>query len=94
MSQVNIVGATEVEVTSGGELTGRLEEAARHRLTAPTFKNDTSSRSHAVCKIRPVSCRICIPWLENRSNFGIRLLEVMFYEVRLVGIVLFGVPVH
>jgi kinesin family protein 2/24 len=50
--QVNIVGATEVEVTSGAELTALLEQAARYRLTATTFKNDTSSRSHAVCRIR------------------------------------------
>ena len=51
-SQVNIVGATEVEVSCAGELTGLLEQAANHRRTATTFKNDTSSRSHAVCRIR------------------------------------------
>jgi kinesin family protein 2/24 len=28
------------------------EEAAKNRKTQATFKNDTSSRSHAVCKIR------------------------------------------
>ncbi len=49
---MNIVGATEVEVTSGAELTALLEQAAQYRLTAATFKNDTSSRSHAVCRIR------------------------------------------
>jgi len=49
---VNVVGAEETRVQSPGQLKQLLQTAAGHRKTSVTFKNDTSSRSHAVCKIR------------------------------------------
>lgn len=50
--KVEIRGATEVEVTSPEQFAQLNETAAKNRNTASTFKNDTSSRSHAVCRIR------------------------------------------
>jgi len=50
--KVEIKGATEVHVTSPEVFLQANEFAAKNRATKATFKNDTSSRSHAVCKIR------------------------------------------
>jgi len=50
--KVNAVGAVEVEVTSLEQFRELVEQATSHRKTEATFKNDTSSRSHAICKLR------------------------------------------
>ena len=47
-----IQGAQEVEISSPEQFLELNELAAKNRVTVSTFKNDTSSRSHAVCKIR------------------------------------------
>ena len=49
---VEITGASEVEIFKGEDFLRLNETAAANRTTTSTFKNDTSSRSHAVCKIR------------------------------------------
>lgn len=47
-----IAGAADHEVTSADELLAYIESAASYRRTEATIKNDTSSRSHAICRIR------------------------------------------
>ena len=49
---VNIVNTKEVKIESSEQFLNIVNEAMSHRKTAITFKNDTSSRSHAACKIR------------------------------------------
>ena len=34
------------------------DQAAKNRTTVSTFKNDTSSRSHAICKIQFVNTKM------------------------------------
>ena len=51
-AKVEIQGAKEVEVQSPEEFLKLNQIAAENRTTVSTFKNDTSSRSHAVCRIR------------------------------------------
>ncbi|KAH8168732.1 kinesin motor domain-containing protein [Sarocladium implicatum] len=48
----HIAGAVEREVHSADELLECIDSAATFRRTEATLKNDTSSRSHAVCRIR------------------------------------------
>lgn len=48
----HVKGAREVRVQDGPEFLDLLDEAASYRRTASTMKNDASSRSHAVCRIR------------------------------------------
>lgn len=50
--KVDILHANEVEITSPQQFLDLNNQAALNRKTATTFKNETSSRSHAVCKIR------------------------------------------
>eukprot|EP00090_Calanus_glacialis_P042485 TRINITY_DN7534_c0_g1_i1.p1 TRINITY_DN7534_c0_g1~~TRINITY_DN7534_c0_g1_i1.p1 ORF type:complete len:615 (-),score=149.64 TRINITY_DN7534_c0_g1_i1:167-2011(-) len=50
--KVNIVGAKEEEITNTEDFMNLITIAANHRSTSTTMKNDTSSRSHAVCRIR------------------------------------------
>jgi len=50
--KVNILGAKEEEVTSEEHFIKLIEIAANERSTSTTMKNDTSSRSHSICKIR------------------------------------------
>lgn len=50
--KVDILHANEVEITSPEQFLELNNMAALNRRTATTFKNETSSRSHAVCKIR------------------------------------------
>ncbi|KAK0725164.1 P-loop containing nucleoside triphosphate hydrolase protein [Lasiosphaeris hirsuta] len=52
LSQVQLAGAIEACVTTKDEFAEFIEAAASLRRTAPTQKNDTSSRSHAICRIR------------------------------------------
>jgi kinesin family protein 2/24 len=47
-----MAGAIEHQVTDKASLLEFIEAAASLRRTAPTLKNDTSSRSHAICRLR------------------------------------------
>ncbi|KAK4131300.1 P-loop containing nucleoside triphosphate hydrolase protein [Trichocladium antarcticum] len=47
-----MAGVHEHQVSDKDTLLGYIEAAASLRQTASTLKNDTSSRSHAVCRIR------------------------------------------
>ncbi|KZL83158.1 kinesin motor domain-containing protein [Colletotrichum incanum] len=47
-----LAGAMEFEVTEAATLLDLIEKAASFRHTASTQKNDASSRSHAICRIR------------------------------------------
>ncbi len=47
-----MAGAQELKVSDKDTLLGLIEAAAALRRTAPTLKNDTSSRSHAICRLR------------------------------------------
>ena len=49
---VNVVNVKEYEIQSVEQFHELILNGFAHRQTAATFKNDTSSRSHAVCKIR------------------------------------------
>ncbi|KAH6891527.1 P-loop containing nucleoside triphosphate hydrolase protein [Thelonectria olida] len=48
----HLAGASEYHVTDPGTLLKHINNAASFRRTASTQKNDASSRSHAICKIR------------------------------------------
>ena len=50
--KVEIQGAREIEINHPNLFLEINSLAARNRTTSSTFKNDTSSRSHAICKIR------------------------------------------
>lgn len=50
--EVNVVNAQEYEIESIEQFQDLVQNGFSHRQTATTFKNDTSSRSHAICKIR------------------------------------------
>lgn len=45
-------GASEYRVQDIDEMMALIERAASFRRTAPTFKNDASSRSHSICRVR------------------------------------------
>ncbi|RYP73691.1 hypothetical protein DL769_004162 [Monosporascus sp. CRB-8-3] len=47
-----LAGANEHLVQDRDEVMDLIERAASFRRTAPTFKNDASSRSHGICRIR------------------------------------------
>lgn len=47
-----MAGAVEHQVRGRDEMMDLIESAASFRRTAPTLKNDASSRSHAICRIR------------------------------------------
>ncbi|RYP20475.1 hypothetical protein DL765_002774 [Monosporascus sp. GIB2] len=47
-----LAGANEYLVQDKDEVMDLIERAASFRRTAPTFKNDASSRSHGICRIR------------------------------------------
>jgi kinesin family protein 2/24 len=46
-----LAGANEHPVQDRAEAMGLIERAASFRRTAPTLKNDASSRSHGICRI-------------------------------------------
>lgn len=50
--KVEVKGNLEKEITCPEDFLKLNEEASQNRTTATTFKNDNSSRSHALCKIR------------------------------------------
>lgn len=47
-----LAGATEQLIQGRDELVDLIDRAASLRRTAPTIKNDASSRSHGICRIR------------------------------------------
>jgi kinesin family protein 2/24 len=47
-----MAGAVEHHITDKESLLKHIEAAAALRRTAPTLKNDSSSRSHAICRLR------------------------------------------
>jgi kinesin family protein 2/24 len=47
-----MAGALEHLIATKESMLEYIEAAAALRRTAPTFKNDTSSRSHAICRLR------------------------------------------
>ena len=50
--KINLNVATEVAITDTNDFTKLTNDAMDRRSTSTTFKNDTSSRSHAVCRLR------------------------------------------
>jgi kinesin family protein 2/24 len=66
-------GAKEHLVSTEDELLQLMEEAASYRRTAPTVKNDFSSRSHSICRIR------------TRELSGFNKDDGMLYLVDLAG---------
>jgi kinesin family member 2/24 len=50
-----LVGAVEEKPTTAEELISHIERSMSFRKSAPTSKNDSSSRSHAICRIRIVN---------------------------------------
>ncbi|KAF5025969.1 hypothetical protein F66182_1937 [Fusarium sp. NRRL 66182] len=48
----HLAGASEYHITDADTLIKHINNAASFRKTASTQKNDASSRSHAICKIR------------------------------------------
>src|SRR3954453_18398654 len=47
-----LVGAVEQKPSTSQELLSLIEQSMKFRKSAPTLKNDTSSRSHAICRVR------------------------------------------
>ncbi|KAK4204600.1 P-loop containing nucleoside triphosphate hydrolase protein [Triangularia verruculosa] len=58
-----LAGALEQHITTKSSFLELIEAAASLRRTAPTLKNDSSSRSHAICRIRIENPSI--PWAED-----------------------------
>ena len=50
-----LVGIVEHKTTSANELHQLIEQGMSFRTSAATLKNDSSSRSHAVCRLRIVN---------------------------------------
>lgn len=53
--ETQLVGAQEPRVGSAKELLDLIEHSMSFRKSAPTLKNDASSRTHAVCRIKIVN---------------------------------------
>ncbi|PVH88194.1 diatom spindle kinesin 1 [Cadophora sp. DSE1049] len=53
--ETQLVGALEPKVTSANELIELIERSMTFRKSAPTLRNDSSSRTHAVCRLRIVN---------------------------------------
>lgn len=49
---INLGGIAECRVSNREEVDSVLDQAAAFRCTAPTLRNDSSSRSHSICRIR------------------------------------------
>ncbi|PVH94200.1 P-loop containing nucleoside triphosphate hydrolase protein [Periconia macrospinosa] len=47
-----MMGITEHQIHDKEEMSDLIERATSFRRTAPTLRNDSSSRSHAICRIR------------------------------------------
>ncbi|CAP61966.1 uncharacterized protein PODANS_5_1450 [Podospora anserina S mat+] len=52
LGNTQLAGAQEHPLTSKADLLSLISTASSLRKTAPTLKNDSSSRSHAICRIR------------------------------------------
>lgn len=50
--EIRLAGITEYRVSSKDEVRTLLDQAASFRRTASTLRNDSSSRSHSICRIR------------------------------------------
>ena len=53
--KVVVKNIEEIKIESLNQCLHLIESGMAHRKTATTFKNDTSSRSHAICQIRVVN---------------------------------------
>ncbi|KAH7379751.1 diatom spindle kinesin 1 [Cadophora sp. MPI-SDFR-AT-0126] len=53
--ETQLVGAFEPKVSSASEMIELIERSMTFRKSAPTLRNDSSSRTHAVCRIRIVN---------------------------------------
>ncbi|KAG4439077.1 hypothetical protein IFR05_005419 [Cadophora sp. M221] len=53
--ETQLLGALEPKVSSADELIELIERSMKFRKSAPTLRNDSSSRTHAVCRIRIVN---------------------------------------
>jgi kinesin family member 2/24 len=53
--ETQLVGALEPRVTSAKELLDLIERSMSFRKSAPTLKNDSSSRTHAVVRVKIVN---------------------------------------
>ncbi len=80
--KINAKGATEVEVGSARQLADLCAGAMHHRRTQVTFKNDSSSRSHAVCAIRAEDNSL--REAEDGCIFVINLADSQFHNRSLV----------
>jgi kinesin family protein 2/24 len=49
--EIKFVGALETRISTAEDLIQLIDTASTYRSTASTEKNDTSSRSHAICRI-------------------------------------------
>lgn len=52
LGTTQLVGAEEHQIHDKDEMISLIHSATSFRQTASTFKNDASSRSHAICRIR------------------------------------------
>ncbi|RUS27781.1 P-loop containing nucleoside triphosphate hydrolase protein, partial [Jimgerdemannia flammicorona] len=68
---VQYQGIHEEPITSADKFLHLIRRAASLRRTEPTFKNETSSRSHAICHLRSVNLRL--PQAEDGHLFIIDL---------------------
>ena len=58
LGNTQLVGAVEHQITNKDALLEWIDTAAALRRTEPTKRNDTSSRSHSICRIRIVNPNI------------------------------------
>ena len=50
--KVEYIGLESYEIESTKDFIALNEQASKNRMTTSTFKNDTSSRSHSICRIK------------------------------------------
>ncbi|KAM0276618.1 hypothetical protein ACHAQH_006575 [Verticillium albo-atrum] len=67
----HLAGAAEHAVTDAASLLARVDAAATFRRTATTMKNDASSRSHAICRLR-----LANPALPNADDGLLYLVDL------------------
>ncbi|KND86582.1 Kinesin-like protein KIF2C [Tolypocladium ophioglossoides CBS 100239] len=70
-----LAGAQEHRVRSADEMLGLLATAAEFRRTQATRKNDTSSRSHAICRVR-IAVRIAAPAMAAADDGILYLVDL------------------
>ncbi|KAI9333416.1 P-loop containing nucleoside triphosphate hydrolase protein, partial [Obelidium mucronatum] len=58
LGQIQVKGVVEEQVRCPGDLTAIISRGSSYRKTVGTAKNDTSSRSHAICRITIKNLRI------------------------------------